>query len=87
MLTEGTRCRAEGNGVSFIQDKENQHANISEEYLGFQSVNKNNRFKSFHIKFHDGNYVITRSLREVTLKILSINTEGGAVFSYRSFGL
>jgi hypothetical protein len=29
MLIEETRCRAEEIGMSFIQDKENQYANIS----------------------------------------------------------
>jgi hypothetical protein len=50
MFTEETRCRAAENGMSFIQDKENQHANISEECLGFQSINKN-RVKILVLKF------------------------------------
>ena len=70
MLTEETRCRAEKKGVSFVQDKENQHANISEECLGFQFINKNNRVKSFHIQILDLKNVIRRCLREVTGKNL-----------------
>ena len=53
MLTEETRCRAAEDGMSFIQDKENQHGNISEECLGFQSINKNSRVKCFHFKVLD----------------------------------
>jgi hypothetical protein len=53
IMTEQVRCRAEENVMSFIQDKENQHANIFGEYLGFQSIYKNSRVKRFRIKVLD----------------------------------
>jgi len=86
-VTEQARCRAEENGMSFIQDMENQHANISGEYLGFQSIYKNSRVKRFRIKVLGWRYVIARRLRGLTRKNLSRNRECEAVFSYRSFGL